>query len=251
MARCLSVAFLLGSDRLRSAVVLPFVMTGLLATGCAQSRVATRTDKWERVPSSARVVLMTPDIELAELTAGGVLEPNAEWTELAKIHVVDALQGEVGARNARLVSYQPPANDSARAYQHNQLIKLHAVVGSSVLLHHYGALKLPNKDGKFDWTLGDGAKVLREDAEADYALFIFVRDSYASAGRKAAMVGVAILSVGRVIIPGGVHTAFASLVDLKTGDLVWFNRLVDTQADLRDVDPARSAIKKLAADLPL
>jgi len=65
------------------------------------------------------------------------------------------------------------------------------------------------------------------------------------------MVGVAILSVGRVIIPGGVHTAFASLVDLKTGDLVWFNRLVDTQADLRDVDPARIAIKKLVADLPL
>jgi len=54
-----------------------------------------------------------------------------------------------------------------------------------------------------------------------------------------------------VIIPGGVHTAFASLVDLKTGDLVWFNRLVDTQADLRDVDPARIAIKKLVADLPL
>ncbi|PYM30702.1 MAG: hypothetical protein DMD80_01645, partial [Candidatus Rokuibacteriota bacterium] len=69
MARCLSVAFLLGSDRLRSAVVLPFVMTGLLATGCAQSRVATRTDKWERVPSSARVVLMTPDITVAELAA--------------------------------------------------------------------------------------------------------------------------------------------------------------------------------------
>jgi len=104
MARCLSVAFLLGSDRLRSAVVLPFVMTGLLATGCAQSRVATRTDKWERVPSSARVVLMTPDIELAELTAGGVLEPNAEWTELAKIHVVDALQAP-GTRDSYPTSH--------------------------------------------------------------------------------------------------------------------------------------------------
>ena len=65
------------------------------------------------------------------------------------------------------------------------------------------------------------------------------------------MVGVAVLSLGRVVIPGGVHYAFASLVDLKTGDIVWFNRLVDTQADLRDASPAQSAVKKLLADVPL
>lgn len=232
-------------------VLVALAVAVVTTTGCAQSTVVQRPDKWERVPSTARVVLMSPDIELAELTAGGVLEPQAEWTEKAKGFVVDALQAQVGARNARLATYRPPVDDPIRAHQHNQLIKLHEAVGGSILNHHYGLLKLPNKDGKFDWTLGDGVKVLREDADADYALFVFVRDSYASAGRKAAMVGVAVLSLGRVIMPGGVHSAFASLVDLKTGEVVWFNRLVDTQADLREASPAQSAVQKLLADLPL
>ena len=91
-------------------------------------------------------------------------------------------------------------------------------------------------------------RLLGDDVEADYALFVFLRDTYASAGRKAAMVGLAIIGVG---LPGGVQFGFASLVDLKTGDLVWFNRLVDPQGDLRDPEPARSAVTKLLADLPL
>lgn len=237
------------NDRPRSRVFLvTLALVGVLAAGCAQTTTTTRTEKWQRVPSTARVVLMTPDIELSEISAGGVLEPKAEWTERAKVHVFEALQAEISAKNANLVPYHPPANDPTREYQHNQLIKLHDLVGRTVLVHHYGVLKLPNKDGKFDWTLGQGVGVLREDEEADYALFVFLRDTYASAGRKAAIVGLAILGVA---IPGGVQFGFASLVDLKTGDLVWFNRLVDPQGDLRDADPARSAVKKLLADLPL
>lgn len=239
------------NDRLILRVwLITLALGGLLVGGCAQTTATTRTDKWQRIPSTARVVLMTPDIELSELSAGGVLEPKAEWTERAKVHVVEALRGEIGAKNANLVDYRP-VNDPARRRQHDQLIKLHEVVGSSVLTHHYGRLKLPNKDGIFDWTLGDGISVLREDETADYALFVFLRDSYASAGRKAAIVGLAILSGGRVVMGGGVQWGFASLVDLKTGDLVWFNRLVDPQGDLRDADPARSAAKKLLVDLPL
>jgi len=35
----------------------------------------------------------------------------------------------------------------------------------------YGAL-LPTKKGSFDWTLGDGATVLRDAKGADYAIFV-------------------------------------------------------------------------------
>ena len=225
-------------------------LVGLLAGGCAQTTIA-KTEKWQRIPSTARVLLMTPDIELSELSVGGVLEPKAEWTERAKIHLAEGLRAEIGAKNAHLVPYRAPENDPAREYQHNQLVKLHDLVGRTVLVHHYGFLKLPNKDGKFDWTLGDGVSALGEDHQADYALFVFLRDSYASAGRKAAMVGVAILSLGRAVMAGGVQVGFASLVDLKTGDIVWFNRHIDAQGDLREPAPARESVKKLLADLPL
>ena len=242
----------LSTTKERRVLLIIVLAAGAFATGgCQTSTVAKRPDKWERVPSTARVVLMTPDIELAELTAGGVLEPNVERTQKATRFVADALQTEIGTRNAHLTPYQAPADDTPRTHEVEQLVKLHEVVGNSLLVHHYGPLRLPNKAGKFDWSLGETAKALGEDAGADYALFVFVRDSYASAGRKAAMVGVAVLSLGRVVLSGGVHQAFASLVDLKTGDIVWFNRLIDTQADVREPDPARSAVKKLLSDFPL
>jgi hypothetical protein len=231
---------------------------GVLAVTCfaagraqAETTTAKKKENWQRIATTARVVLMTPDIELSELTAGGILEPNAEWTTRAKAHVIEAIEAEIGAKNSNLVPYHPPANAPDREYQHNQLIKLHEVVGATVLAYNYGVSNLPTKAGKLDWTLGEGVSVLREDEQADYALFVFLRDSYASAGRKAAMVGVAIVSLGRVIMSGGTQWGFASLVDLQTGDIVWFNRLVDPQGDLREAAPARSATKKLLADLPL
>ena len=50
------------------------------------------------------------------------------------------------------------------------------------LVIEYG---LRNKRGSFDWTLGPGVQVFREATGADYGLFTYVRDSYASGGRTA------------------------------------------------------------------
>ena len=80
-------------------------------------------------------------------------------------------------------------------------MKLHQAVGLSVIRHKFiPALALPHKQEVFDWTLGDGVKQLKKEFDADYAMFLFVRDSYASAGRAAAIVLAAVLGVA---IPGG------------------------------------------------
>ncbi len=52
-------------------------------------------------------------------------------------------------------------------------------------------------------------------------------------------------------MPGGQQVGFASLVDLETGDIVWFNRLVSGVGDLRTAEPARAAVDDLLADFPL
>ena len=80
---------------------------------------------------------------------------------------------------------------------------------------------LPTKK-EFDWSLGSGTRALADEYDADYALFVTMRDSFASGGRAALIVFGAILGVG---IRGGSRYGFASLVDLRTGDIVWFNQL--------------------------
>jgi hypothetical protein len=66
---------------------------------------------------------------------------------------------------------------------------------------------------------------MRDRYGADYALFIFVRDSYATADRK----WVEVLgNLAGAHLDSAVQEGFASLVDLRTGNIVWFNRLIST-----------------------
>ena len=114
--------------------------------------------------------------------------------------------------------------------------------------HHFGALKLPNKNGAFDWSLGPGVHELGEVHHADYALFAFYRDQQASGGRMALAV-LAAATVG-----AGMETnreyGFASLVDLNTGDIVWFNVVAAGSGELRDAKGAQNAVATLFKDMP-
>jgi hypothetical protein len=89
---------------------------------------------------------------------------------------------------------------------------------------------------------------LQREFGADYALFVYLRDSYSSEGRKAMMIGLALLGIG---VSGGTQVGFASLVDLRTGDIVWFNRLISTVGDLRTLAPAHDAVEELLSGQPL
>ncbi len=75
-----------------------------------------------------------------------------------------------------------------------------------------------------------------------------MRDSYTTAGRALMMIGAAILGVG---ITGGQQVAFASLVDLNTGNIVWFNLLQSSSGDLRTPEDSRKVVKALFEDSPL
>jgi hypothetical protein len=130
-----------------------------------------------------------------------------------------------------------------------QLVKLHGAVGTSIMTHQYlDPLKLPTKEGRFEWSLGPTAKALKETFDADYALFVHVRDSYSSAGRVALQI-VAVIVLG-ALPQGGTQVGFASLVDLETGDVVWFNRLARASGDLRTEAAARETVQALLTDLP-
>ena len=224
------------------------VLVGLVS-GCAPSTALLREKNWQRAPGTVRVVVMPPDVQLSELTVGGLLEPKADWTEQGRQHVFAALEGHLQTKKATVVPYQQPANGGEDEAADDQLIKLHDAVGGAILVHKYlPVLALPTKGDRFDWTLGSSVKDLQARTGADYALFVFFRDSYASAGRVALIVGAAILGVG---VPGGQQVGFGSLVDLRTGDLLWFNRLINPAGDLRTPEPAMKAVDTLLVQLPL
>ena len=189
-----------------------------------------------------RVAIVQPDLHLGELTAGGMVEPRADWTKAAQIGVAAQLKKHFDKLNTSVVMV-----DNLTDPHEIQLAKLHGPVGRAVILHALLGVKLPNKTQAMDWTLGPGAATLRDHYGADYALFIYVNDTYTSAGRALLMLGAAAFGVG---IQGGQQIAFVSLVDLRTGNITWFNVRNDSGGDLRDDAGCKRFVEGILADLP-
>jgi hypothetical protein len=227
-----------------AAVVIAAASLATLA-GCA-TEVARQAPELRRDTAKVpRIVVMPFDVELSQLTAGGLAEPQAEWTDAALRHMRAALDAEAKVRNVTLVEFESERGTPADRETSLDLVKLHRAVGGAVMLHQYLGQTLPGKDGKFDWSLGPSVAAISRAHDADYALFLFVRDSYASAGRVAVIIVGALLGIG---VPGGAQVGFASVVDLKTGDIVWFNRLIRGYGDLRTPDAAAETVKALVSD---
>lgn len=237
--------FRLGERHNWGRYVLGVGLVALLA-GCATPVQRQTTDLRREAGKTPTIVVMPLDVELAQLTAGGLPEPNSEWTEAALKHMRDALEVEARSYKVKLTDFHPERGSAEDRQTSLDLVKLHRAVGGAVLVHQYlPGLALPSKDGKFDWSLGPSVAAISRSHEADYALFLFVRDSYATAGRMAVMVMGALMGVG---MQGGTQVGFASVVDLKTGDIVWFNRLLRPQGDLRTPEAAAETVKALVSD---
>ena len=148
-----------------------------------------------------------------------------------------------------LVEYQEPRTDPTAFHTHDQLTKLHEAVGRAIILHHYHPqFKLPTKGDKLDYSLGSQATSLGEAHNCRYGLFIYIRDSYSSSGRVAAILLAALLNMQ---LQGGTQVGFASLVDLQTGEFVWFNRLYRGYGDLRTTASTQETVEALLANFPL
>lgn len=243
-----------GDFSVRHPRTLLAVLAAMLLAACQGPQHFEAAKQLRRNTGEARILLMPADIQLSELTAGGVLEPKADWTEAARNYLTTALREEQSARQIRIVDYDESAVPPDRRDEVHQLAKLYSTVGQAIFVHQFGGpLQLPTKAKGFDWSLGPSVIALRQQYGADYALLTYVRDSYSSAGRKALMavgvVAAAFTGVG-VIVPGGRQVAFISLVDLETGDIVWFNRIIRTNGDLRDTDGAHGTAKDLLQGFP-
>lgn len=236
----------------QARILVSLAATICLMQGCAPNVTKSFLSRPDLAlkKDTAKIMLMPIDIQLSTLTAGSVLKPEAEWTANAAKYVEDCLKEKMRAMNVRLLYPEETARVKMSREDEEkkvQLLKLHEAVGFSILLHQYvPAYKLPGKKN-FDWSLGPQAIFLKERFEADYALFVCLRDSYASAGRVAFFVVAAAFGVG---IPMGQQVGFASLVDLETGDVVWFNRLGRGTGDLRTPGAAYESVELLLCDFP-
>jgi hypothetical protein len=204
-----------------------------------------------------RLLVLRPDVTVGSLTTGGMVEPRAEWTDQARANIIAALRAQQASRGGNITiiehrSELPGVPEQELA----DVERLNFVVDESIVEHKYLGDYLPTKRGRgLDWTLGSDAVRLGQKSGYDYALFLHAEDQVASTGRIAlGVLGLAGCIVGFCApnVGGAEQLDYASLVDLKTGEVVWFN-VVDAASqvpgikfgDLRTPQGAAQMVERL------
>ena len=230
--------------------------SALTLSACVQTRQYADVE-FTPPQGDYKLLVMRPDVSVGSVTTGGMVEPRADWTEQARLNLITALKAQQATRGGDVVIMD--RRDSLPGIEPEtvaELERLHYAVGQSIALHRYSGRYLPTKRGKgLDWTLGQDAVTLGQRSGMDYALFLYAEDSFASTGRVALQVlGVAGCVVGFCApnIGGGGQFAYASLVDLRSGEVVWFNVLqTGTQiaginmGDIRKPEGAAQMVERL------
>jgi len=215
----------------------------VLLASCTTTQTMTHESYRKPIQRGSTVVLMEPDIECSAFTASGVLEPNAAWTAKAQKHVRAAIKELLAEHDTKMVDYDENLIPRERVSRVREFSKLYQAVGVSMLTRAW----VPTAKSKTNWTLGPGVQIIREDLNADYALFVFIRDQYETGGRTAARMGWAVLGVATM---PAVQNGFASLVDLRNGDIVWFNQLHSQTGEIREAAPAKETVAELLQGCP-
>lgn len=221
----------------------------LLSTTACVSTDQVADAQFAPPTGSYSLLVMRPDVSVGSVTMGGIVEPRADWTEQARANLLAALRDQQAGQGGRTTILENRAGLSGvDAEQVADLERLFAAVGSQIVLSEYAGQELPTKRRQgLDWTLGEEAVKLGRATGHDYALFLYAEDSFASTGRVAlSVIGLAGCFVGFCApLSGGRQVAYASLVDLRTGDVAWFNVLQSQLGDIRTREGADKMVERL------
>jgi len=217
----------------------------LMLSACATNRTRNTTNTFTPKTGSA-TILVTPDVNLQLLMASGMRETRADWSEQGQDNLMAALEKELAARGSKVTVLDPSKGLTPRQIQ---LLKLNDAVVNTSLQYEYFSFGLPTKKGKFDRTIGPGAKVLAGGSAEDYALITRAAGSFSSGGKIA--MNIAMAALGGPVQFGGTQM-YLTLIDLDTGDIVWSNLAsAATGGDIRSPEGAESVVRAALKDFPL
>ena len=231
------------------------VLVALLLAGCAAGPSSRVHYTIKQDPGSRplqQVVLLPVDVDVYELSAGGVREEVPEWSRTAETNIRNALLVSKDAEGECCVTRQ--VDSSSLSPAERELLEEHLALFNTVAANVLWTSQPVNsawhyKAEHFDATLGDGLGFLKTRYGVDAGLIIVGEDVVSSAGRKTtafvgAMMGVAV-PLGYSILMGG-------LVDFSTGDLLWMNHAVSSGGfdDLRDPDSCLELARSLMQEYP-
>lgn len=217
------------------------LVLALSLPGLALAAYSAVNPKLATLPPSERpkkILLLPPQMVVAELAAGGVVQKQGDWTRTANENLLEATESLLH-ESGQFETLRLPKLPAETAETVETHIGLYDRVAQAIYIYGRGLdSSWQQKKSEWDYTLGDGLAFLREQTGADSALIFTGADIISAQGRKAAFAVGLLLGV---VVPLGQSFISVGLVDLNSGEIRWMS--YDQSMTLDSRDPA--AVKEL------
>jgi hypothetical protein len=201
--------------------------------------------------SPRRGLLLPIEFTVYQAGVGGRLEAVPDWTESARTNLRRAALEVAKARIGIELVDLPELTADERAVLDDYVALARLVVLQGGQL---GAKAWRVRKADFDRSLGDGLQFLYEKTGAEFAVLLDgaqVKQTGGSIFMQLALAGAGILAPG-----GGGTSVMASVLDLKSGEVEWFNSTTGVEVfgmggkDVRDTSGTQDVLRSLFAPYP-
>lgn len=221
-----------------------------LFTSCSTTVFKKHLDADNKINKIKKYLLITPDINIYEFTAGGMHELRDDWSEQSVKFTKESLRNEFSsiASNLKEISIDKTDNDL------RNLSALYEAVSRSINQHVLGpeGMRFPEKSKNFVYSIGSTEKLLKEH-DADALVFVYGFDEVSTGGRAAlGMLGVmtGVLTGVYVMPRGGITFVSIAVID-REGNVLWYGtRGGESKYDLRKEKTVQTIVKNILKDYP-
>lgn len=230
------------------------LVLAILQVGCASVTYRTNENFESYFNKKKKVSIFTPDMKIFKLTAGGIDQYQDEWSIKATNFMKEELRKELDTFDTIEFNY---LDKSALNKHDKEFIDeqkgIFYIVAHSIIAHTYepGTL-FKHKIEDFDYTLGEELGYLNNLTDAEAILLVNGRNYIWTVGRSSLAVLSTLVTLATGVylpVPARQEWLTASLVDIKSGDILWFNYL-RMPGDMRMPNIDRRLIQKLFRDFP-
>jgi hypothetical protein len=250
LSRLLDKGGTTGGIFMQSHRALGVTLASALALGACASAPPVIGSGYRAQPDQAVVLMMDPDVSVTLRTVAGA-ERRADWSETAKQNLTTSFRAAFGRSGEKVLFLSP---ERAKAEEIQQALLLSQAVTQSIAAHkmlvdpsvYAGPLPHQAKSPEV-YTLGEDVKQLVTDTNVDYVAFLQSRTTIE--GADLILTKVLLAAVTGVVVVGGQFAGtYLTVVDVKTGEVVWVRGV--NFGDLRNPGEADAAAAEIFKDSP-
>lgn len=205
------------------------------------------------------ITLVPPLVSVYAMSSGNIEQEVQDWSDAANEHAQVAVRAYLEENGKTYVPYAgrygPRPDFRLRADGVNKRPTVSAGEQSwllfesakeSILRHTYDITQVfPDQMSDFDYTLGTDSRALLAGTRAD-AFLLMIATDYVPTAERAALIGV---GAAAAVVTGGYGGPGATpaeltvaLVESRSGDILFFNKVSMPLADLRDPDTNKKLV---------